>query len=358
MRAAHFRHSERKSRTPAAPRLPDATGPVYLRRDDRNQLRRSLVNWSHHNKRELAWRHTRDPYRILVSEIMLQQTTVAAVVSYYNRWLRRFPTLRVLARASESDVLHAWQGLGYYARARNLHRSAQISVERFRGCLPEDVSELRTLPGVGRYTANAIGLFAFGQSLPLVEANSARVLARLFNIQDSIDSAWGREKLWNASARLMPKKAGAPDFQSAMMDLGALICVPRAPRCGICPIKKFCAAPDPKSLPLKRSRPPSVSLVESHAFIRRRREILLEQCRRRWRGMWMLPTLAAQKVDPLHTLRFPFTHHEITLRLFQANARRAKPHERWFPLSELSKLPIPSPHRRALALLRPRLRLE
>src|SRR5947207_1707538 len=158
-------------------------------------LRRALSNWFCHNRRDLPWRGIRDPYAILVSEIMLQQTQVTTVIPYYNKWLLRFPTFRSLAAATESDVLHAWQGLGYYARARNLHRSAKTIVEKFGEKFPNGPDELKSLPGIGRYTANAIGVFAFDQSLPLVEANTARVLTRLFNILDPIDSTSGQRKL-------------------------------------------------------------------------------------------------------------------------------------------------------------------
>jgi A/G-specific adenine glycosylase len=309
-------------------------------------FRGALLRWFQQRGRDLPWRRSRDPYAILVSEIMLQQTTVAAVIPYYKEWLRRFPTLRALARAEESQVLHAWQGLGYYARARNLHRCAQII--RFGGRLPADVTQLRSLPGLGRYTAHAIAVFAFDQPLPIVEANTARVLARLLNIRDSIDSASGREKLWSASARLVPK-SGARDFQSAMMDLGALVCIAGQPRCGICPIQKFCAAPDPQSLPVKRRRPAMISLAESHVFIQWQNKILLQQCRTRWRGMWKLPRITSPQDDPIYAARFPFTRHQITLRVFRGKMHRRKSGERWFPIRQLEKIPIPSPHRRAIS---------
>lgn len=314
--------------------------------ESRTALPQRLLNWFQAQGRDLPWRRTRDPYRILVSEIMLQQTTVAAVVPYYERWLRRFPSMCSLARAAESDVLHAWQGLGYYSRARNLHRCAQITVAQFGGELPSGVTQLRSLPGIGRYTANAIAVFAFNEALPLVEANTARVLARLLNIRDNIDSTLGREQLWAGSARLVPG-SNARDFQSAMMDLGALVCTARAPRCGMCPIRKFCVAPDPRSLPVRRSRLALVVLKESHAFIRRGDAVLLEQCRTRWRGMWMLP-VASPQGDPIYTGRFPFTHHQITLQVYSTAPRPPRNTERWFAIEELERIAMPSPHRRAL----------
>jgi len=271
---------------------------------------------------------------------MLQQTQAATVVPYYNRWLRRFPTIRSLAATTESDVLHAWQGLGYYARARNLHRCAKMIVEKFGGRLPNDPNELKSLPGIGLYSANAIAIFAFDQSLPIVEANTARVLSRLFNIRAPIDSTSGRRKLWDASAELVPQK-GARDFQNAMMDLGALICTAHNPRCQICPVKTCCRARDPASLPL----------TESHSLSTKAGAVLLEQCGQRWRGMWMLPKIPAPRSAPIHTACFPFTHHRVTLQVFRSKAVRSASHQRWFPIRRLNKIPVPSPHRRAIRAL-------
>src|SRR6266702_8807355 len=154
-------------------------------------FRRSLLRWYRQHGRDLPWRRTRDPYAILVSEFMLQQTQVATVLSYYNKWLRRFPDFATLAHASEASVLHAWQGLGYYARARNLLATAEIVVNRYGGHFPHEIVRMRELPGIGRYTANAIATFAFDQSVPIVEVNTARVLTRLFNFQKPVDCTAG-----------------------------------------------------------------------------------------------------------------------------------------------------------------------
>jgi A/G-specific adenine glycosylase len=321
-------------------------------------FRRSLLRWYPHHCRDLPWRRTHDPYAILVSEVMLQQTQAAAVVPYYIRWLRRFPTIRSLARASESDVLRVWQGLGYYARARNLHRSAKLIVENFGGTLPGDPNELKSLPGIGRYTANAIAVFAFDQPLPLVEANTGRVLARLFNIRNPIDSSFGRRKAWEASAKLVPRKP-ARDFQNAMMDLGSLICTVRNPRCQVCPVEKFCRAHDPASLPRKRKRAAIVPLIESHGLRTIGDAVLLEQCRQRWRGMWILPRLrldglkpSSLRRRPIYVSVFPFTHHRVTLRVYRQRARQINYGvQRWFRKEELDEIPIPSPHRRAINAL-------
>ena len=277
------------------------------------------------------------------------------MVPYYNRWLRRFPTIRSLARATKSDVLHAWQGLGYYARARNLHRCARLIAEDFADIFPSDPNELKSLPGIGRYTGNAIAVFAFDQPLPLVEANTARVLARLFNIRDPIDSASGQQKVWAASAKLVSGNC-ARDFQNAMMDLGSLVCTVRNPRCYICPVKKFCRARNPASLPRKRKRPDIVPLIESHRLCTIGDALLLERCQHRWRGMWILPPLkldclkqSSSQRCPIYTSVFPFTNHRVTLQVFRRRAYRIDQRvQRWFRKNELDTIPIPSPHRRAL----------
>ena len=164
-------------------------------------FRRSLLKWFRRHGRDLPWRHTRDPYTILVSEFMLQQTQVATVMPYYQEWLHRFPDFGSLARASENDILRAWQGLGYYARARNLHATARAIVERHRGRFPRSLEQMQQLPGIGKYTAHAVASFAFNQSVPIVEANTVRVLTRLFDFRESIDSSSGRETLWQYAAR-------------------------------------------------------------------------------------------------------------------------------------------------------------
>jgi A/G-specific adenine glycosylase len=320
-------------------------------------FRRALSTWFHKSKRDLPWRQTRDPYAILVSEIMLQQTQAATVIPYYNRWLRRFPTIRSLASATESEVLHAWEGLGYYARARNFHRCANTIFGKLGGKFPNRPDALRSLPGIGRYTANAIAVFAFNRSLPIVEANTARVLTRLFNIRAPIDSAHGRQELWKLSAKLVPQNT-ARDFQNAMMDLGALICTTHNPRCQICPVKEFCCARDPASLPRKRKRAAIVRLTESHSLSTKEGAVLLERCHHRWRGMWMLPPLKLDGLKPsilrrpIYVSAFPFTHHRVKIRIFRQPAREIYTgSQRWFRTDALGAIPIPSPHRRAINAL-------
>ena len=321
------------------------TSPETVRR-----LRHSLLRWFRLNARDLPWRKTCDPYAILVSEFMLQQTRVTAVVPYYNKWLRRFPHFASVARASQNDVLHAWQGLGYYSRARNLHAATKIVRDQHRGILPSDIVTIRKLPGVGRYIANAVATFAFNQSVPIVEANSSRVLARLLDMRAPIESATCREKLWEFAAQLVPKRNPAR-FNSALIDLGALICLPSKPKCGICPVKKFCRAKNPETLPLKKSKARASRLIERHAFVVRNRRVLLEQSFARWRGMWILPRLETKIFGrPLYSSTFPFTHHQVGLRVYRGPIPNGiGPAQRWF--KSIDRVAMPSPHRRAAQAL-------
>lgn len=287
---------------------------------------------------------------------MLQQTQVATVIPYYERWLRRFPNVQALAHASESDVLHAWQGLGYYARARNLHASAKALSERYGGIFPRSSSELQALPGIGRYTANAILTFAFGQSLPIVEANTARLFARLLNLKTRVDSGEGRDQLWDFAAALLPRRDAAL-HNSAVMDLGALVCVAGQPNCGVCPVRTFCRAEAPALLPMKQARTPLKLLTEDHLFAATSRGVTLEQSQDRWRGMWILPRLASSSGQRrvLYSAEFPFTHHRITLRVCEVppDANCSTDLQRTFAFGEVASIPMPSPHRRALdALIR------
>ena len=315
-------------------------------------FRRSLVRWYRDHGRDLPWRQTRDPYAILVSEFMLQQTQVTTVIPYYHEWLRRFPDFASLACASENEVLQAWQGLGYYARARNLHATAKTVMDRYAGNFPQEIEQIRQLSGIGKYTAHAVASFAFDQSAPIVEANTGRVLARLFNLRESIDSDAGRKTLWQHAACLLPK-SDAAIFNSALLDLGALICVSRKPKCDVCPVKAFCRAKNPAALPVRSSRPAMKRLIERHALIVRRGRILLEQSRRRWRGMWILPPLIIDNLKqsrfqrrPVYQSVFPFTHHRVTLSVYRRAApKRIAPGQQWF--GSIEEVAMPSPHRRA-----------
>ncbi len=200
-----------------------------------------LLNWFRAHAADLPWRRTRDPYAVWLSEIMLQQTQVVAVAGYYARFLARFPTVAALAAAPRDAVLKAWEELGYYNRARNLHRAAQIVVDEHGGQLPRSAEALQKLPGVGRYTAAAIASIAFGEDAAVLDGNVIRVLARLYDIADDVSEPATRARLWALAESLVPP-GQAGDYNQALMELGRVICKPRRPRCEACPVQAGCAA--------------------------------------------------------------------------------------------------------------------
>lgn len=317
-------------------------------------LRSQLARWFQAHGRDLPWRRTHDPYAILVSEFMLQQTQVVTVLDYYRRWLERFPDFSALAAAPEDDVLHAWQGLGYYARARNLHRAAKAVVERHGGQLPDDLAAISALPGVGRYTAGAVASFGFDRSTPIVDANIARVLARLINLREPVDTTRGSDILWAAAEALLPKSAGRI-HNSAIMELGALVCTPRQPQCLTCPVRTHCRAENPESLPMKKPRRKTVALAEDCAWIVKNGCLLLEQqTGSRWKGLWKLPLLVSPVGESplLHALEYPFTHHRVTLSVFAAKpGRELSAAQRWVSLEQIDDVALAAPHKRAIKRL-------
>jgi A/G-specific adenine glycosylase len=241
-----------------------------------------LLDWYARNKRDLPWRHTHDPYRIWVSETLLQQTQVATVIPYYERFVARFPDIRALAAAPLDEVLKAWEGAGYYARARNLHRAAQQVVEQHRGRVPQRVDELLKLPGVGRYIAGAVASIAFNQDAPILDGNVTRVLCRYFNIRGDPDKGMGRaerERLWKLAEELIPH-GRARDFNQALMDHGATVCLPRGPRCEICPVRRGCKARRlgvQEELPTKRAKPKRPHYEIGAGIIWKRGRILIQR---------------------------------------------------------------------------------
>jgi A/G-specific adenine glycosylase len=252
-------------------------------------------------RRDLPWRRSRDPYAIWVSEIMLQQTRVAAVVPYFERWMARFPSIAALAAAPLDDVLAAWAGLGYYSRARNLHRCAREIVERHGGALPASAADLRALPGIGRYTAGAIASIAFGHPEPLVDGNVARVLARVYAIDDDVKSPTAGRTLWHLAGQMVP--ASAPgDFNQGLMELGATVCTPLSPACLVCPLATLCLARAQgreRELPRMpgRKRPDELPLIDARAlWIERRGKLLLARRTPEglYGGLWELPQVESR----------------------------------------------------------------
>ncbi|HMO86197.1 MAG TPA: A/G-specific adenine glycosylase, partial [Lacipirellulaceae bacterium] len=207
----------------------------------RRRFRSRLLAWYGQHARNLPWRRSRDPYRVWVSEIMLQQTTVAAVKPYFERFVAALPNVAALAAADEQQVLRLWEGLGYYRRARGLHAAARHIVQQWGGQFPRDVAALMTLPGVGRYTAGAVASIAFDVRAPILEANTIRLLARILGYDGDPAKAAGQRLLWHAAEQLLPQRDVA-QFNQALMELGSLICTPTQPRCDECPAASWCAA--------------------------------------------------------------------------------------------------------------------
>jgi A/G-specific adenine glycosylase len=202
---------------------------------------RQILDWYKKNARLLPWRETKDSYAILVSEVMLQQTRVDTVIPYYQRWMERFPTISSLATATEDEVLRIWEGLGYYSRARNLHKAAREIIQKYAGVIPGTLAELQKLPGVGVYTAAAVASIAFGEDVVTVDANVRRVAARLFNIDDPAGSPTLEERVHQAMQANLPS-GEAGDYNQALMEFGACVCVPHQPACSACPMQSFCVA--------------------------------------------------------------------------------------------------------------------
>jgi A/G-specific adenine glycosylase len=259
----------------------------------KQSLRRRLLAWYAKHARDLPWRQSRDPYRVWVSEIMLQQTQVATVEPYFRRFVDAFPTVARLAAADEQAVLRLWEGLGYYRRARQLHKAAQAIIAEHGGKFPSAPDEVRRLPGIGRYTAGAILSIAFDARQPILEANTVRLLSRLSAYRGDAAKAEGQRHLWQLAEDLLPqRKVGS--FNQALMELGSLVCTPRNPRCEACPLVTCCAARAAglqNEIPRAKKKPVFEDVREAAIVVRRGPRVLLLQRRagERWAGMWDFP---------------------------------------------------------------------
>lgn len=267
-----------------------------------SRLASRLLNWYRLHKRTLPWRGHPDPYAVWVSEIMLQQTRVETVIPYFEKWMRLFPTITSLADASEHSVLTAWEGLGYYSRARNLHKAAKVVAEQYNGKIPRDLNELSQLPGIGRYTLGAIASIAFDMNVPALDGNIKRVYARIFDVSEPVDSPKGDKLLWELAETYLPKK-DAGDYNQALMDLGATICVPKNPRCLICPVMSLCKARangTQNQRPVKLPKKVVPHHVHAAAVIVNRGKVLLSRrpSKGLLGGMWEFPNgRVAPQVD-------------------------------------------------------------
>jgi A/G-specific adenine glycosylase len=311
-------------------------------------FRRQILSWYHTNQRELPWRKTRNPYCIWVSEIMLQQTRVAAVLGHYRKFLKRFPTVHDLASANEADVLAAWSGLGYYRRARMLHRAAKQLAAECNGHLPKTSVELQQLPGIGRYTANAIASIAFGESVAVVDGNVERVLNRVMCAE-----VLG-QRLWTTAQQLLDP-ASPGDFNQAMMELGAMVCTPIAPFCEGCPISSHCAS---ESRTIQNARTREQRQQRTALLLLRRRRNLLLLRRRSEReslmpGMWELPQLNSAPIPPATLkVKHSITTTDWTVEVFASGEPQRSTSMQWTPVAQLGTLPLTGLTRKILRKLK------
>ena len=340
-----------------------------------SRLSSRLLNWYRDNKRTLPWRGSSDPYAVWVSEIMLQQTRVETVMPYFEKWMRLFPNIRALANASEHDVLNTWEGLGYYSRARNLHKAAKIVSDQYDGVLPRDLDALRKLPGIGRYTLGAITSIAFGMDVPALDGNIKRVYARLFDISEPVDSTVGEKKLWQLAESQLPK-GQAGDYNQALMDLGATICLPKNPRCLLCPLMKICKARingTQNQRPVMQPKKIVPEYIHAAAVIVRRignpphEKVLLAQrpSKGLLAGMWEFPNgrvngdpakglakvlktgynlklRANRNKKVLTTVQHAYSHFKVTVHAFPSELQTMPPNGslKWVPLKELDDYPM------------------
>lgn len=271
-------------------------------------VRRAALAWYNREARDLPWRKRSDPYAIWVSEVMLQQTQVPTVEAYYERFLHRFPTLAALAAASESDVLRAWEGLGYYRRARQLWQAARQLVAQYGGAVPRSRELLEQLPGIGPYTAGAILSIAFDQPEPILEANTHRLWSRLLDWNQPPHASSTLRKLWNAARLILPRK-GAGRLNQALMELGSRVCTPQRPLCDVCPLARLCLARlhgNVHRVPRPRQRPRSVHVRHAVAVVWRQGRVLLVQGpdQGRWAGLWDFPRITLDEgYEPREQLR-------------------------------------------------------
>jgi A/G-specific adenine glycosylase len=340
----------------------------------------ALLDWFSHHRRDLPWRHTYEPYHVWVSEIMLQQTQMERGVAYFARWMERFPDVAALAVAHEDEVMKHWEGLGYYSRARNLHKAARLVHEGLGGRLPDTVEGLQALPGVGPYTARAVASIAFGRDVCVVDANVERVVCRLYDIGHPVKSRRARDEIEGRCAALLPP-GRARDFNQALMELGSLVCSPRNPDCGACPLAGWCLA---RALGVQEARPVTAA-APSPIYLTMATGVLVHDGRilaqKRmpddiWANLWEFPGgivedgespqqavvreyleetgLAVSHPEPLGSFRHSYTRYRVTLYAYAVRLAsdpaglvlRAAQEHRWATWSQIRALAFPAGHRK------------
>ncbi len=343
-----------------------------------------ILSWYTRHKRDLPWRKTRNPYFIWVSEVMLQQTQVDTVIPYYQRFLKQFPTIEALARASLQEVLKAWENMGYYARARHLHAAAREVANRMGGKIPKTWDELIRLPGIGTYTASAILSFAFNKRFPTVDGNARRVLSRLYAIQEPIDERRTQQKIHELATKMIPSEDPA-SFNHGIMELGATICKPQRPSCKTCPVQDLCLAFQKglhETLPIMRERKPLRHKEMTAAVIRDKRgRMLIVQRPNKGLlgGLWKFPGgerapdetlqqglcrrvreelgIEIEVEESLTSVDHAYTHFRITLHAFRCARRNGKPRAigcdkvQWVKLDRLDDFPFSRADRKVIEAL-------
>ena len=351
----------------------------------KQSLRHRLSTWFQSNSRDLPWRRTRDPYHVWVSEIMLQQTQVVTVIPYFERFIVKFPTIAALASADEDQVLRLWEGLGYYRRARQLHKAARVIVAEHDGVFPRDPGAVKALPGIGRYTAGAILSIAFDAREPILEANTIRLFSRLIAYRDDTTSTEGQRILWGAAEDFLPRK-NVGDFNQALMELGSEICTPRDPRCEVCPVAMLCptrAKGLQNVIPAPKKKTNYEDAWEACVAVWRNGKVLLRRCEEgeRWAGLWDFPRFPAhaQQGAALHrelgegvrrltgydiamgeflqTIKHGVTRFRITLKCYQAeylSGRRVPGEFAWVRPEQLDAYALSVTGRRVAAAIQDR----
>ena len=348
----------------------------------RRSFRRKLLAWYARAARDLPWRQLHDPYAIWVSEIMLQQTQVETVKGYFNRFIQRFPTIASLSRATEAEVLREWEGLGYYRRARQMHAAARQMMTQHAGQFPDELTEVMALPGIGRYTAGAILSICFDRRLPVLEANTVRLLARLAAYPDDPTKAAGQRALWEMATAVLPR-SNCGTFNQALMELGSLVCAARQPACAQCPVADLCAARQlgqEQKIPLTKGKMNYEQVTEVALVVRRGTKVVLRQCGtdERWAGLWDFPRygIAGTAVDRAHdslvrqarqqtglelviddrlvTIKHGVTKYRITLHCLAASVQpggRLRKPARWVALRDLDHYPLSVTGRKIAGLI-------
>ncbi len=325
------------------------------------RFRKALAAWFSNSKKDYPWRQTDEPYPILVSEVMLQQTQIATVLGrgFYTRFLKKFPTLKSLAAAKDEPLLKAWEGLGYYRRVRMLRETARAVINEHGGNFPQELEPLMKLPGIGRYTANALRAFAWDLPAAVVDGNVARVLSRLMNFHQPIDDTAGQKQIHAWAEQLAdPKRSRI--YNSALMELGQTICRPGTPICSDCPVAVFCLAHEPEKLPIKRNKT-TITEVDEHAVWlrdRRGRLLLHQEDGKRREGLWKLPTRPADELSELPILteqRYTITRYRVSMKVHDASKLSAQfpliHGEAWQNEQDVLQLAMPSPFRRVIERL-------